>query len=60
MYKHTTMLTVRLNLETEEPLSAEELEELIHSLDYEFSSDYAKCSTQIEDADFISTNRALK
>jgi hypothetical protein len=54
------MLTVRLNLETEEPLSAEELEELIHSLDYEFSSDYAKCSTQIEDADFISTNRALK
>jgi hypothetical protein len=60
MYKHVSMITVRLSLETEEPLSAEELEELIHSLDYEFSSDYAKCSTQIEDADFIITNRVLK
>jgi hypothetical protein len=54
------MITVRLSLETEEPLSAEELEELIHSLDYEFSSDYAKCSTLIEDADFVSTNKVLK
>jgi hypothetical protein len=60
MYKHVALVTVRLSLETEDSLSAEELEELIHSLDYEFSSDYAKCSTVIEDADFISTNRALK
>jgi len=60
MYKHVAFVTVKLSLETEEPLSAEELEELIHSLDYEFSSDYAKCSTQIEDADFVSTNRAQK
>jgi hypothetical protein len=54
------MISVRLNLETEELLSAEELEELINSLDYEFSSDYAKCSTMIEDANFVSTNKVLK
>jgi hypothetical protein len=60
MYKHSAMISVRLNLETEDSLSAEELEELIHSLDYEFSSDYAKCSTMIEDANFISTNKAIK
>ena len=60
MYKHSAMISVRLNLETEDSLSAEELEELIHSLDYEFSSDYAKCSTIIEDANFISMNRAIK
>lgn len=60
MYKHVALVTVRLSLETEDSLSAEELEELIHSIDYEFSSDYAKCSTTIEDADFISTNRVIK
>lgn len=60
MYKHSAMISVRLNLETEELLSAEELEELINSLDYEFSSDYAKCSTMIEDANFVSTNKVLK
>jgi hypothetical protein len=60
MYKHVAFITVRLSLETDETLSAEELEELLHSLDYEFSSDYAKCSTVIEDVEFISTNRALK
>lgn len=54
------MITVRVTLETEERLSAEELEELVHQIDYEFSSDYAQCSTTIEDADFIISNRAVK
>jgi hypothetical protein len=60
MYKHVALLNVVLSIETEEALSAEELEELIHSLDYEFSSDYAKCSTIIEDTHFTSTNRKTK
>jgi hypothetical protein len=60
MYKHTAFVTVRLSIETEDSLSAEELEELIHSLDYEFSSDYGVVSTLIEDANIISTNRVVK
>lgn len=60
MYKHTLVLEARLNIETEDTLTAEELEELVHSLDYEFSSDYATITTRIEDADFISTNRIVK
>lgn len=60
MYKHVAFVTVRLSIETEDSLSAEELEELIHAIDYEFSSDYGTVNTSIEDADFISTNRAIK
>lgn len=59
MYSHTATLNVRLKITTEDALSAEELEELIHSLDYEFSSDYASVSTLIEDADFTTTNRLI-
>lgn len=60
MYKHTAFVTVRLSIETEDSLSAEELEELVHEIDYEFSSDYGTVSTSIEDTDFISTNRVAK
>lgn len=60
MYKHAAMITVRVALETDETLSAEELEELVHEIDYEFSSDYAQCATALEDVDFVSTNRVVK
>jgi hypothetical protein len=60
MYKHVAVLEVRLSIETEDSLSAEELEELLHSLDYEFSSDYGAVSTQIEEGSFTSMNRAIK
>lgn len=60
MYKHVAVLEVRLSIETEDSLSAEELEELIYSMDYEFSSDYGTISTNIEDTHFISTNRVVK
>jgi hypothetical protein len=60
MYKHVAVLTVRVTIETEESMSAEELEEIIHTLDYEFSSEYAKISTVVEDAHTISSNRAVK
>lgn len=60
MYKHTVFVTVRLSIETEDSLSAEELEELIHEIDYEFSSDYGTVSTLIEDPSFVSMNRIVK
>ena len=60
MYKHVAVLEVRLNIETEDSLSAEELEELFHEIDYEFSSDYGTVSTRIDDCKFTSTNRPVK
>lgn len=61
MYKHVAVLEIRLEIETGETLSAEELEELMHELDYEFSSDYGNITTQIiKESSILQSNRLVK
>lgn len=61
MYKHSVLLEMKIVIETEESLSSEELEEMIHELDYEFSSDYGNVTTQlIEESSVTQTNRLVK
>ena len=60
MYKHTTNVTVKLAIVTEDRMSAEELEEVINEIEYEFAGQYGTVSTVFEDAEVISTNRAVK
>jgi hypothetical protein len=61
MYKHSVLLEMKIVIETEESLSSEELEEMMHELDYEFSSDYGNVTTQlIEESSVTQTNRLVK
>ena len=61
MYKHVAVLEMRLEIETEDSLSAEELEEMLHEIDYEFSSDYGNITTQIiKESSILQSNRIVK
>lgn len=51
---------MRLTLETESTINDEEFDELIHTLEYEFSSDYATISTNMEDVSPVYANKPVK
>jgi hypothetical protein len=60
MYKHSAVLEVRIMIETEESLTSDELEEMLHEIDYEFSSEYGTVTTRIEESSFTQMNRLVK
>lgn len=60
MYKHSAVLEVRIMIETEESLTSDELEEMLHEIDYEFSSEYGSVTTRIEESSFTQMNRLVK
>lgn len=41
MKEHKVLITIELDVKTEHELNDDELNELIHTLDYAFGSDYA-------------------
>jgi hypothetical protein len=57
MPKHCAYVSVRLIFDTDTRLSAEVVEELLHSMDYSFESDYGSVATQIVEQEIMWTNK---
>lgn len=59
-YKHIVTLEARLTIQTEEKMSLEELENILHELEYEVTSEYGSVTVSNIDTDFISYNKSIK
>lgn len=56
-YNHTIALTVLVKISTDEKMRLDEIENIVHELDYEFNSDYGYVASHIEEVEILSHNR---
>ena len=59
-YKHIVTLEARLTIQTEEKMSLEELENILHELEYEVTSEYGIVTISNIDTEIASYNKSVK